>query len=169
MRQLIRLLLTVLAVTYLCATAPAVSAGPAEVFVLEVEGAITTGQLSYIQRNVEAALKQEAHLLVLILNTPGGLVDATLKINETILNAPLPIADLVAPSGAIAASAGAFIVLGADIAAMVPGTMIGAAYPITVSPEGTTPLMKKRRTSWLNTCALWQRRRAVLKRSRSGL
>lgn len=144
-RQCMKILLTFLAVTIMwpVAAAPAAFSGQSEIVVLEVEGTITTGQLSFIQRNVESALKREAHMLVLIINTPGGLVDATMKINETFLNAPLPIAVLVAPSGAIAASAGAFIVLGADIAAMVPGTTVGAAYPVSVSPEGTTPADEK--------------------------
>lgn len=118
---------------------PAVYSGQEEIVVLEVEGTITTGQLSFIRRNVEKAIKEEALMLVIILNTPGGLVDATMKINEVFLNAPIPIAVLVAPSGAIAASAGAFIVLGSDIAAMAPGTTIGAAFPVAVSPEGATP------------------------------
>lgn len=120
------------------AAAPAGAAGE-EIYVLKVEGTITRGQLGYIQRNLETAQKEGAPLVVIILNTPGGLVDATLKINEAFLNAAVPIAVLVSPQGAIAASAGAFLVLGSDIAAMAPGTTVGAAHPVAISAEGTTP------------------------------
>ena len=135
--------LLIFTVLLLWPAVPAVLAAEEEVIVLQVEGTITLGQFSFIRRHVESAVRSEAQLLVIVLNTPGGLVDATLKINETFLNAPLPVAVLVAPSGAIAASAGAFIVLASDIAAMAPGTTIGAAYPVSVSPEGTTPADEK--------------------------
>ena len=92
------------------------NAGP--VFVVEVEGMITAGKLNFLIRQTGEAVKQEAQLFVIVLDTPGGLVDATIKINQTLMSAPLPVAVLVAPSGAIAASAGSFIVLSADIAEM---------------------------------------------------
>ncbi len=107
------------------------------VYVVELEGTITAGQNNYLKRQVQQALDVDAQLFVLIMNTPGGLVDATLQINELFLNAEIPIAVLVSPSGAIAGSAGAFIIISADIAAMAPGTTVGAAQPITFSPEGT--------------------------------
>ncbi|MDZ4133507.1 MAG: ATP-dependent Clp protease proteolytic subunit, partial [Dethiobacteria bacterium] len=107
------------------------------VYLVDLEGTITTGQFNYLQRQVEMAIDTDAQLLVLVMNTPGGLVDATLKINQLFLNADIPIAVLVAPSGAIAGSAGAFVLIASDIAAMAPGTTVGAAQPITFSPEGT--------------------------------
>lgn len=109
------------------------------VLVIEVEGTITAGQLGYISRQIEAAEAQEAQLFVLILDTPGGLVDATIDITKSIMSASLPVAVLVAPTGAISASAGSFIVLSCDIAAMAPGTTIGAAHPVELTPEGSTP------------------------------
>ncbi|HOL17705.1 MAG TPA: ATP-dependent Clp protease proteolytic subunit, partial [Bacillota bacterium] len=127
------------------AAAPASTAGE-EIYVLEVEGTITRGQLEYIQRHLETAQKEDAALVVIILNTPGGLVDATLKINEAFLNAAVPVAVLVSPQGAIAASAGVFLVLGSDIAAMAPGTTVGAAYPVALSAEGATPADDKTAT-----------------------
>lgn len=132
---------------FLAAAAPPGSAFAAgAVTVLEVEGTITAGQLNYIRRQVDMSVERGDQLLVIILNTPGGLVDATLEINQTFLNAKLPVAVFVAPSGAIAASAGAFIVLSADVAAMAPGTTIGAAHPVTISPEGTAPADDKTAT-----------------------
>ncbi len=107
------------------------------VYLVEVEGVITTGQKNFIRRQFENAIDTESQLLIIRINTPGGLVDATMKINELILNAPMPVAVLVAPSGAIAGSAGTFILMASDIAAMAPGTTIGAAQPVAISPEGT--------------------------------
>jgi membrane-bound serine protease (ClpP class) len=113
-----------------------VAAAERPVYVVELEGTITTGQKNYLIRQVQQAIEVDAQLFVLVMNTPGGLVDATLQINELFLNARIPIAVLVAPSGAIAGSAGAFIIISSDIAAMAPGTTVGAAQPITISPEG---------------------------------
>lgn len=106
------------------------------VYLVEVEGVITTGQKNFIGRQVESALAIESQLFIVRINTPGGLVDATMKINELLLNTPIPVAILVAPSGAIAGSAGTFILMASDIAAMAPGTTIGAAQPVALSPGG---------------------------------
>ena len=112
------------------------SAGGKTVISVPLEGTVTPGKLAYLERAIRNSEQAGAELLVILLDTPGGLVDATISINKSILNAQLPVAVLVAPSGAIAASAGAFIVLCSDIAAMAPGTTIGAAQPISISPEG---------------------------------
>ena len=113
------------------------------VHVVELDGAITAGQKTFLQRQVEKAIDSDAQLFLLVMNTPGGLVDATLEINELFLNAPIPVAVLVAPSGAIAASAGAFIIIASDIAAMAPGTTVGAAMPVAISPEGASEADEK--------------------------
>ncbi len=112
------------------------SAAQKPVYVVELNGAVTAGLNNYLQRQVEIAQTEDAQLFVLIMNTPGGLVDATLQINQLFLNAKMPVAVLVAPSGAIAGSAGAFILISADLALMAPGTTVGAAQPISFSPEG---------------------------------
>ncbi len=141
------ILLTVIALlalqTFLPLSASPVAAATKPVYLVELTGAITTGQYNYLSRQVENAIEADAQLLVIQMDTPGGLVDATLKINQLFLNAPLPVAILVAPSGAIAGSAGAFIIISSDIAAMAPGTTVGAAQPITFSPEGTEPANEK--------------------------
>jgi membrane-bound serine protease (ClpP class) len=124
-------------------TALPAEAATKPVYLVELTGAITTGQFNYLSRQVKNAAEADAQLLVIQMDTPGGLVDATLKINQLFLNAPLPVAVLVAPSGAIAGSAGAFIIISSDIAAMAPGTTVGAAQPITFSPEGTEPANEK--------------------------
>jgi membrane-bound serine protease (ClpP class) len=106
------------------------------VSVIDIENMITRGQLTFLERELEKATLSGSEVFIIRLNTPGGLVDVTFKINEAILNAPIPVVVYVAPSGAIAASAGAFIVMASDIAVMAPGTTIGAAQPLSITPEG---------------------------------
>lgn len=145
----IKPLFLLLAVFLMLAAITPASAGPvdaAPVVVVEIEGMITAGKLNFLVRQTADAVIEEAQLLVIVMDTPGGLVDATIKINQTLMNAPLPVAVLVAPTGAIAASAGSFIVLSADIAAMAPGTTIGAAHPVELTPEGSTPADEKTTT-----------------------
>ncbi len=113
------------------------------VYLVEIEGAITAGQKNFLRRQVKNAIDIKAQLLVVRINTPGGLVDATTEFNELILNTAIPVAVFVAPSGAIAGSAGAFILMASDIAVMAPGTTVGAAKPVAVSPEGTAEAGEK--------------------------
>ncbi len=136
----------ILAALILMALLPAASTANDSVrpvYLVELEGAITAGQKTFLDRQVSLALENDAQLFLLRMNTPGGLVDATLEINELFLNAEIPIAVLVAPSGAIAGSAGAFIIISSDIAAMAPGTTVGAAQPIAISPEGASAADEK--------------------------
>ena len=136
----------ILAALILMALLPAASTANDSVrpvYLVELEGAITAGQKTFLERQVSLALENDAQLFLLRMNTPGGLVDATLEINELFLNAEIPIAVLVAPSGAIAGSAGAFIIISSDIAAMAPGTTVGAAQPIAISPEGASAADEK--------------------------
>jgi len=139
-------LFLLLAALLMLPAAFSLAAAPGEagaVVAVEMEGMITAGKLSYLLRQIEEAAADEVQLLLIVMDTPGGLVDATIKINQALLNAPLPVAVLVAPAGAIAASAGSFIVLSADIAAMAPGTTIGAAHPVELTPEGASPAGEK--------------------------
>ncbi len=108
-------------------------------YLISIRETITTGSASFIQRQLQLAEAEGVQATIILLDTPGGLVDATLEINRLFRTHPKPIIILVAPSGAMAASAGAFLVLGADIAVMAPGTTVGAAQPITMSPAGTEP------------------------------
>lgn len=94
--------------------------------------AITPVTARYIGRGVRAAEMQRAEALVLVLDTPGGLMQATQQIVRTLLDSSVPVVVYVAPAGARAASAGVFITLSAHVAAMAPGTHIGAAHPVSV-------------------------------------
>lgn len=104
------------------------------VMTITVEDMITAGTAAHIQRAVQEAEMQNAAALVLLINTPGGLVDATLDIISDISASKVPVITYVTPQGAIAASAGAFILLGGHVAAMTPGTTTGAAMPVMLSP-----------------------------------
>jgi membrane-bound serine protease (ClpP class) len=97
---------------------------------LQIDGAVTPIMLSYIQRGVSTAERDDAEALIIELDTPGGQVDLMTKIVQSLLQADLPVVVYVYPRGAYAASAGTLITLGAHMAAMAPGTTIGAASPV---------------------------------------
>jgi len=105
------------------------------VLTINIDDMITAGTAARIERAVIEAENRSASALVLILDTPGGLVDATLDIISHLSASKVPVITFVAPQGAIAASAGAFILLGGHITAMSPGTTTGAAMPVTISPD----------------------------------
>ncbi|MCD6519410.1 MAG: nodulation protein NfeD [Anaerolineae bacterium] len=105
------------------------------VVVLKVRGIIDPIVARYIVRGLATATQEDASLVVLRLDTPGGLDTAMREIVQALLNAQVPTAVFVSPSGARAASAGVFITMAAHIAAMAPGTNIGAATPIGFGGE----------------------------------
>ena len=107
-----------------------------EVYVLTVDGAISNANADYINRGIELAGREEAQAVVILLNTPGGDLIATLKIMETLENAKAPVIVYVWPRGGMAASAGALITLAASGAAMAPHTTIGAAHPVSTGGGG---------------------------------
>ena len=101
------------------------------VYVADVDALIHPVSAEFIAQTIEKADADRANLVVLTLRTPGGLVDSTREINQSIIEAETPVAVWVGPSGARAASAGFLITIAADIAAMAPGTHIGAAHPVS--------------------------------------
>jgi membrane-bound serine protease (ClpP class) len=103
-----------------------------QVIALHVDDAITPVTASYIQRGIETASESHASCLLIHLNTPGGLLTSTRKIVGDILESPIPVIVYVSPSGSRAGSAGVFITLAAHIAAMAPGTNIGASHPVNL-------------------------------------
>jgi membrane-bound serine protease (ClpP class) len=102
------------------------------VVTIEVDGAINPSAAAFIQRGIEKAQSKNAECLIIYLNTPGGLLKSTRVIVSEILESPVPVVVYVYPGGAHAGSAGVFITLAANIAAMAPGTNIGAAHPVSL-------------------------------------
>ncbi len=105
------------------------------ILTLQVEGPVTPAMLDYFERGIETAAAENAVALLIILDTPGGSVNVTLEIVQAFQRAPLPIIVYVSPVGAQAASAGSLVTAAAHVAAMAPGTAIGAASPIDLSGE----------------------------------
>ncbi len=114
----------------------AASAAPGKVLVSKIDGTIGPATAGYLDRSVDLANKQHAQCLVVELNTPGGLLDSTQAIVRSFLASQVPVVVYVSPMGATAASAGTFITLASDVAAMAPATTIGAAHPVTIAAGG---------------------------------
>jgi membrane-bound serine protease (ClpP class) len=106
------------------------------IYVIQIEGTITEGTTLDIVEGLQEAEQMGTEAVLIELDTPGGLVSSTLKITEAILNLDMPVITYVAPRGAIAASAGAFILVSGNIAAMAPSTTTGAAMPVEIGIEG---------------------------------
>ena len=136
------------------------------IYTAEVDGIIQPVIAKYIAAAVERADAANAALLVITLRTPGGLLDTTRDINSTIIRARTPVAVFVGPSGSRAASAGFLITMAADIAAMAPGTHIGAAHPVSGDGEKLDEVMAKKlasdTASYARTLAAQRKRNTTL-------
>jgi membrane-bound serine protease (ClpP class) len=122
--------------------APAFSAAP-KVIVVDVDGVVHPVTVEIVGDAIGRAKAENAALLIVRLNTPGGLMDAMRETIEKIVSSPVPVVAYVAPSGGRAASAGFFILESGDVAAMAPGTNTGAAHPVAMGVEMDAVMTQK--------------------------
>jgi len=127
----------------------------AQVGLIKINGAIGPATASYIARAIDAAATQNDEYLIIQLDTPGGLLESTKQIVQTFYTSKVPTVVYVAPSGASAGSAGVFITLAADVAAMAPNTSIGAAHPVEIGTSGsvekTDDVMKQKMENYASS------------------
>ncbi len=138
-----RLLCLMVALLALALALPAGAAGR-PVRLLSIEGPVTPAMVSYFERGISTAEREEAEALIIQLNTPGGQADLMLEIVQAFRAARVPVVIYVAPRGAQAASAGTIIALAAHAAAMAPETVIGAASPVGLAGEDLGETMQRK-------------------------
>lgn len=122
---------------------PASAGGPPRVMEIDIDGVIHPVASEFVQAGMHKAEEQHASLILIQLSTPGGMDTSMREIIEQIISSPIPVAVYVGPSGKRAASAGYYILLSADIAAMAPGTNTGAAHPVMLGGEMDETMKEK--------------------------
>jgi len=110
---------------------------------LKIDGSINPASADFIHNGIEKATREKAECIIIHLNTPGGLLKSTRVIVSDILESPIPVIVYVSPGGAHAGSAGVFVTLAAHIAAMAPGTNIGAAHPVALQNQLDSTMNEK--------------------------
>ena len=144
-RHVITALFVIIAVTVVAwQSGDSVSADGSSVLVIEIDGNIEPLTADRIARGIDEARGEGASLVVIQLDTPGGLYDSTREIVEEILASDTPVAVFVGPAGSRAASAGTFITAAANFAVMAPGTTIGAASPVSSDGGDISPTLNKK-------------------------
>lgn len=148
--------------------APAALWASARVVAVDIDGVVHPITVDIVAHAIEKARRESAALLLVRLNTPGGLLEATRQIVEKLVASPVPVATYVTPSGGRAASAGFFILMAGDVAAMAPGTHTGAAAPVLLGQQMDQVMRKKVESdaaAWLRSIAAKRGRNANLAQS----
>ena len=127
------------------------------IFILEVKGIINPVSADYVSRGIQEAEEAGATACIIQMDTPGGLDTAMRDIVQDIVNARIPVVVYVSPSGARAASAGAFITVAAHVAVMAPNTAIGAASPVSIGAEGEEQMSETMQDKVVNDAAAYIR------------
>ncbi|MDI6853655.1 MAG: nodulation protein NfeD [Deltaproteobacteria bacterium] len=141
MNKVKSLCLAILALGLLAAGAKPAASVAGVVYALPATGSINPGLADFIIQGISKAEAEKAEALVIQLDTPGGLEVSMRKICQAVINAKVPVIVYVSPKGARAASAGVFITVAAHVAAMAPGTNIGAAHPVSIGLGKTDKVM----------------------------
>lgn len=118
-----------------------------DVLIADLDGVISPASSSYLVRVVDLAEREDAACLIFKIDTPGGLDVSMREITKRVLNAEIPVVVYVAPKGARAASAGVFILYASHVAAMAPGTNVGAAHPVSMGGEKMDSVMVEKVTN----------------------
>ncbi len=111
---------------------------------LEIKGTIGPASSNYLKEGMAAAIRQNAQMMLIELDTPGGLSSSMREMIQEITNSTIPVIIYVSPKGARAASAGTYLIYASHVAAMAPGTNLGAATPVNLMP---TPKITDSNTS----------------------
>ena len=135
-----RICVSIIIGVFVCAAQ--VNAAQDKIRLIGIDDPITPVTAKFIHRNLEEAARMGDRLVLIEMDTPGGLDTAMREIVKDVMASPVPVVVYVAPSGARAASAGAIIALAADVAAMAPGTNIGAAHPVSLGGKTTDKTME---------------------------
>ena len=115
-----------------------------DVIIMELDGSINPGSATYLVRGIEEAEETGAALIIIQMDTPGGLASSMRTMVKAIMNSMVPVVVYVAPTGSGAASAGVMVTVSAHIAVMAPGTNIGAAHPVTANGGEITKTMSEK-------------------------
>jgi len=157
MRRLIPMLTILIGLLLATSIAVRVQAASPRIDVLTVKGTINPVLVDYIGRGIEQAEDDGASAVIIQMDTPGGLDTAMRDIIQEIVNAEVPVVVYVSPSGARAASAGAYITLSAHIAVMAPNTVIGAATPVAMGGDGEAAMSDEMKAKIINDAAAYMR------------
>lgn len=128
-------------------SAPAADASSTPVYLARLTGAITPGNADFLESAIRQASTEGAGCLIVMLDTPGGLAESMRRMVMAIYGSAIPVVVYVSPSGARAASAGVMITMAADVAAMAPGTHIGAAHPVNAGGKDLGETMAEKVTN----------------------